>query len=146
MSDGRSVGQTCLSVFFAAGAVISATTALALMFPGSSLEPMWRLNPEAHVALTRMGPWAVLLMIAVAIACALAAVGLFTTRRWGHQLAVALIGCNLLGDLTNGILRGDRRTLIGLPIGAALLIYLLSPRTRGRFRSSARSANRKDCG
>jgi hypothetical protein len=45
-----------------------------------------------------------------------------------------VLGCNLLGDRPNALVRGDRRTLIGLPIGGAMLVYLLSRRIRDHFR------------
>jgi hypothetical protein len=40
---------------------------------------------------------------------------------------------NLIGDAGNAAVRGDLRTLIGLPIGGALIAYLLSPRVRRQF-------------
>ena len=112
----------------------SSASALALASPGTWLEPVWRLNPEAGVGLARMGPWAVVLMIVVALACSGAAIGLWTGRRWGYRLAVGVLSCNLLGDLLNAVVRDDRRALIGLPIGGAMLAYLLSRRIRDRFR------------
>jgi hypothetical protein len=39
----------------------------------------------------------------------------------------------LLGDALNALVRADWRTLIGLPIGGAMLAYLLSKRVRNRF-------------
>jgi hypothetical protein len=137
MPADRPLGVTALSLFFAPGALISGASALALAFPGSWLEPMWRLNPEARTAFGHLGPWAVLLMLGVMAACAGAAGGLWTGRRWGHRLAVGLLVGNLVGDLVNAFVRGDRRTLIGLPIGGVLLAYLLSRRVRDRFRPLA---------
>jgi len=128
------LAMTALILFFAAGALISGTSALALAFPGSWLEPIWRLNPEARSALVQLGPWAVVLMLGVSAACAGAAGGLWTGRRWGHRVAVGVLATNLVGDLFNAVVRGDRRTLIGLPIGGLLLGYLLSRRIRDRFR------------
>lgn len=64
-----SKGVVALSGFFALGAVIATVTCIALLFPGGRLEPMWRLNPEAHVTFLSMGPWAVALMCAVAAVC-----------------------------------------------------------------------------
>jgi hypothetical protein len=133
----RPRGLAALIAFFAIGAIISATCALALAFPGSRLEPMWRLNPEARVSFARMGSWAVVLMVVVAAACSAAAAGLWRERRWGHGLAVGVLGVNLVGDCLNAFLRGDHRTLIGLPIGGAMLAYLLSRRIRDRFRPLA---------
>jgi len=133
----RPLGVTLLALFFAAGALISGVSAIALAYPGSRLEPMWRLNPAAHVAFVSLGPWAVVLMLGVMVACAGAAAGLGTGRRWGYRLAVGLLSVNLVGDLGNALVRGDFRTLIGLPIGGLLLAYLFSRRVRERFRPLA---------
>jgi hypothetical protein len=133
----RPPGLAPLSAFFAFGALMSATSALALACPGSWAEPLWRLNPEARDAFTRMGSWAVVLMAAVTAACAASAAGLWRGRRWGHRLALGVLGVNLLGDGLNAVVRGDYRTLIGLPIGGAMMAYLLSPRIRDRFRPLA---------
>jgi hypothetical protein len=46
---------------------------------------------------------------------------------------VALLVINFFGDATNAFVRGDLRTLIGLPIAAGLIIYLLSARVRDQF-------------
>ena len=96
--NGRLWGVSALGIFFGAGALIGGASALALAFPGSRLEPMWRLNPEARAGLARLGPGAVVLMLVVAVACAAAAVGLWTRRRWGHRLAIGVLGCNLVTD------------------------------------------------
>ena len=50
-----------------------------------------------------MGPWAIVLLTVVALACGLAAYA---------------------------VVRGDWRTLIGLPIAGAVIAYLLTPRVR----------------
>jgi hypothetical protein len=113
---------------------MSGATAVALGVPGSVLEALWRLNPVARSALEHMGPWGVILMLGVMAACAGAAVGLWRQERWGHRLAVGVLGVNLVGDVLNALLRGDRRALIGLPIGGAMLAYLLSRRVRDCFR------------
>lgn len=140
MPADRPLGVTALSLFFAAGTLVSGVSAVALAFPGSWLEPMWRLNPAARAAFASIGPWAVVLMLGVMMACAGAAAGLWTGRRWGYRLAVGLLAVNLVGDLGNAFVRGDRRTLVGLPIGGLLLVYLLNRRVRERFRPLNRSA------
>lgn len=94
---------------------------------------MWRLNPPAHAAFRLMGPFAIPLMVVVAIACGLAAVGLWIQARWGHRLALTLLVVNFLGDGINAFARGNLRTLIGLPIAGLLIFYLLSPEVRSRF-------------
>jgi hypothetical protein len=94
---------------------------------------MWRLKPEAPAQFTRLGALSIPLMILVAVACGAAAVGLWTGTRWGRELAVVILIVNLLGDTLNAVVRDDWRTLIGVPVGAALLAYLMSRRVRTWF-------------
>ena len=133
MTQARPRALSALSGFFAFGTLVSGTSAVSLAWPGSALEPMWRLTPDARAALARLGPWAVPLLLTVAAACAGSAAGLWRERRWGHRLAVGVLTVNLVGDLLNAVVRGDRRTLVGLPIGGAMLGYLLSRRIRDCF-------------
>jgi uncharacterized membrane protein (DUF2068 family) len=126
----RPPGVTALSLFFALGTIPSSFTALALAFPGAWADAIWRLKPEAQTDFARLGWWAIPLMLLVALACAVGAVGIWRRRPWGRRLAVGLLTINLLADVMNGIVRGDWRTLIGLPIGGAMIAYLLSRRIR----------------
>ena len=122
------LGIKLLSAFFAIGAVICLITIIALLFPGGALEPIWRLNPDAHAAFQKIGRLSILLMLVVGSACALAAVGLAKRTQWGHRLALGILSFNLLGDLLNALVRHELRTLIGLPIGGAMIAYLLIAR------------------
>ena len=123
-------GLRALSIFFAFGAVMSGLTAILVAFPGTKLDAIWKLNSVARVELTKMGSWALVLMAAVCIACALAATGLWKRARWGHRLACGILVVNIAGDVTNAVLRSDPRTLIGVPIGGAMIAYLMSRRVR----------------
>ena len=129
----RPVGLTILAAFFAFGSLMALLASLGLLLPGGVLEPMWRLNPQAQVSLTALHSWGVVLMLTVGIACALAAIGLWTRAMWGHHLAVGILAVNLVGDGLNVIVRGDLRALIGLPIGGAIILYLLRSRVREQF-------------
>ena len=51
----RSLGTSLLIIFFAAGSLICFVTMLALGFPGSFLESIWRLKPEARVQFEEIG-------------------------------------------------------------------------------------------
>jgi len=45
----------------------------------------------------------------------------------------AMFSLNLVGDALNAFVLGDQRTLIGLPISAAIIGYLLTPGVRRLF-------------
>ena len=44
---------------------------------------------------------------------------------------------NLVGNVLNGVVRGDLRSLIGIPIGGALILSLARRCTRAQFESRA---------
>ena len=117
ISRPRPFGITALSIFFLFGAVISFTVFVSLIFPGTFLEPMWRLNPRAREAFMNVGAWAIVLMFAVCLSCALAAAGLWRGARWGYRMALALL-------------------VVDVPIVIVILTYLTSQRVRRFFRRS----------
>src|SRR5437763_6168381 len=122
------IGVRLLAVFFVFGASMCLLTIVLLLFPGSALDSLWRLNPDAHAAFQSLGKISILVMAIVGAACASAAVGLAKNRRWGVNLALTILAVNLVGDLINAFARGALRTLIGLPIGGAMIVYLLRAR------------------
>jgi hypothetical protein len=46
------------------------------------------------------------------------------------RLAIVILSVNILGDLFNVFARHDPRTLIGLPIGGVMIIYLIRNRKK----------------
>jgi hypothetical protein len=133
-SKTRPVGITLLSIFFSFGALISFTVFISVLFPGSFLEPLWRLNPQAREAFASVGVWAVVLMFAVCVSCSLAARGLWRGARWGYLLALTLLVFNMIGDVANVILGTEPGTIVGVPIVVAILTYLMSRRVRRFFK------------
>jgi hypothetical protein len=123
--DRKPIGIVLLVIFFTAGALICSVVMLALAFPGSFLELIWRLRPDARLNFEQFGDWAVALMAAVGAACGLAAFGLARGAEWGRQIAIGVLTVNLVGDTFNAVFRGDTRTLIGLPIGGLMIWYLM---------------------
>lgn len=99
-------------------------TIVLLLFPGTALDPLWRLNPDAHLAFQSVGKWAVLLMFVVGTGCAFAAIGLWRSSLWGIRIALIILSFNIVGDLFNALVRHDYRALIGLPIGGVMIFYL----------------------
>ena len=130
----RSKGIRALAAFFAAGALVSFASCVSLLTPHGPLEPMWRLNPRAREAFARWGSLSPILLAGVSIACAFSSAGLWRRRVWGYRLAVAMFIVNLVADLANVILGTEPRALFGVPIVAALLVYLGQPQTRSLFR------------
>jgi hypothetical protein len=98
---------------------------LALAFPGGFLEPIWQLKPEARVEFQKIGSASVALMAVVGAVCALVAVGLARNAELGRRLAIGVLAANLIGDSLNALLRHDAKTLIGLPIGGLMILYLV---------------------
>jgi hypothetical protein len=122
----RSVATVLLVLFFAAGALICLVTILALAFPGGFLDSIWRLKPEARVQFQEIGRGAsIALMTLVGVACGLSAIGLARDAQWGRWLAIAVLVINVVGDSLNALLRHDLKTLVGLPIGSLMILYLL---------------------
>jgi hypothetical protein len=129
----RPGGVTALAIFFGAGAIISGTSAVALLAPGSFLDQLWNLNPRARTAFVNMGGWSPLLLCVVCLACGLAAVGFWRQRRWGYRLGIGLLVVNLTGDLVNVVLGTEPRAAVGIPIVVLLLVYLARSRVRESF-------------
>lgn len=121
----RPIGIKLLAAFFAFGLTACTVTIVALVFSGGVLGGVWKLNPQAQAGFQRIGTlWSVLLMTVVGIACAAAAYGLTKGRWWGRRLAIGILIVNLIGDTANAVVRHDPRTLIGLPVGGAMIVYL----------------------
>ena len=101
-----------------------------LVFPGTKLDSLWNLNPDARLAFQSLGSWSVLLMLTVGTGCALAAIGLSHERLWGVPLAIAILFISIIGDLVNVLTRHDYRPFIGVPIAGVMIFYLARFRTR----------------
>jgi hypothetical protein len=125
----RSSSVNAICAFCLFGACMSGLTAFLLLFPGTSLDRIWRLNPHAREGFAALGIWAVVLMLAVCAACLTAATGLWRRRIWGLRTAIVMLSINMLSDAINAFVLHDPRTLIGLPIGGAVIWYLLRKRS-----------------
>ena len=123
----RPLGVTLLAGFFAAGATICVLSIITLVSPGGWLEWMWRADPHKREAFAALGIWGILILLATGTGCALSAIGLWRTTRWGRWLAIGMLAANALGDLVTGIV-ADPHALVGVPIAAALVVYLLRRR------------------
>jgi hypothetical protein len=121
-----------LALFFAFGTSMCVLTIVLLLIPGTQLDSLWRLNPDAHLAFRSLGWWSILLMFVVGIGCAFAATGLWRGLLWGVRVALIILTLNIVGDLLNALVRHDYRALIGLPIGGAMIFYLARYQSRSK--------------
>jgi hypothetical protein len=121
----RSRCHPWLAAFFAFGAMMCALVLALLLFPSSPLDSVWRVNPEARLAFRSLGNWSFLLMLSVGIACLFAAIGLWRGTVWGTRVALTILSINIIGDTVNALFRNDYRALIGLPVGAAIIFFLV---------------------
>lgn len=137
MASSRSWFIITLSIFFAAGALVSFAAAVALMFPNTPLDAMWRLNPRAHTNFISLGAVSIVLMLAVCAACLAAAIGTWRLKMWGFYVSAALLITNLIGDVYNVISGREPRAIIGIPIASVILWALI--RSRKSFTSFDRT-------
>jgi hypothetical protein len=133
----RPWGVTGICIFFAIGALICFTTLVALLFPGSLLEAMWRTKPEARAEFMTMGRWALVLMTAVGTALAAAASGLWRGRRWGQRLGIGVLVVNAASDAVNAVWR-QPSAAVGVVIAGLLVWYLARNRAVRAFVSARR--------
>lgn len=64
-------------------------------------------------------------MLTVGILCLFAAIGLWRGTVWGTRVALTILSINIIGDIVNALFRHDYRALIGLPVGAAIIFFLV---------------------
>jgi hypothetical protein len=119
-------GGILLSIFFGAGALICLVVILALAFPNTCLESIWRLKPTAQIQFQKLGTGgSIALMTCVGAACGAAAVGIARDTEWGRRLAIGILTVNLIGDALNALLAQDGTTLIGIPIAGLMIVFLV---------------------
>jgi hypothetical protein len=129
----RPVFIRALGIFFLFGFCMSFISAVSLIFPGSFLEPMWKLNPRGHESFQRIGGYAILILFPVSLACLFAGIGILRQRRWGYWLGIALLLTNLAGDVINVALGIEKRAIVGIPIALILVLVLLRQNVRKFF-------------
>jgi hypothetical protein len=131
-------GLTAMGVFLFFGAAMAALAGTTLAWPGTLLDKMWKLNPEAYRRLTPLGRWIGVAFLLLSAALAAAGAGWFRRKLWGYWLAVIIIVTQVLGDLFN-LFRGDYlRGGTGFVIAGALLLYLLRAKVKAEFAASAK--------
>lgn len=125
--------MTAIGIFLFFGTAMAFLAGTTLVWRGTILDRMWALNPRAYDELAPLGKPMGLLFLSLALALALAGTGWLKRRRWGWQLAVALIGTEVLGNCVNIFFGRAAQGLAGVTIAGALLLYITRPYVRATF-------------
>jgi hypothetical protein len=141
-AEGLSLALKSIGVFLVFGSVMAALAGVTLVWPGTPLDRMWRLNARAYAQLVPLGRAAGMPFLLLGYALAVASVGWFKLRIWGWRIAVAVIGIQVLGDVVNIFLKHFVEGAVGVAIAGALLLYLLKAEVKDIFMDSGRDRQR----
>jgi hypothetical protein len=131
-------GLSVVTAFLVFAALMAAFIGVLLLFPGSLLESVWRLNPDARSAFQSMGRLSSLLLFVVGTVACGGALGIYRRRKWGWWLAILLFSVNIVGDAISLIVMGRiLQGASGLLISASFLVYLTQPGVRRQFGDEA---------
>jgi hypothetical protein len=127
-------GLSVVTAFLAFATLTAAFVGILLLFPGSLLESVWRLNPDARFAFQKMGRLSSLLLFLVGAVAGRAAVGIYRRRQWGWWLAVLLFSANAIGDAISLFVMGRIvQGASGVVISGLFLWYLMQSSVRRQF-------------
>jgi hypothetical protein len=135
----QSSGLTAMAVFLLFGSVMATLAGVTLAWPGTALDKIWLLNPDAY---RRMEPFGRILgipFLLLGAALVFAAIGWMRRRYWGWVLTVIIIATQVAGDVTSLAMHEYIRGAVGVAAAGALLIWLLRPKVRAVFRMHQRS-------
>ena len=132
-------GITAIGVFWFFGAVMASYACVTLLWPGTVLDRLWKLNSSAHVDLLLMGPAIGILFLVLCAVLVAAGIGWIRRRAWGWTLGVVLLGTQVTGDLLSAAMGEYLRGGTGVLIAGSLLFYLFRPRVKQFFAMSAMS-------
>jgi hypothetical protein len=135
-ATGLPRGFTAVGIFLLFGSVIACLAGFTLVWPGTGLDRMWRLNPRAYGEIAPLGRIVGILFLLLGCTLAVASIGWFRLRIWGWRLGVAIIATQVLGNAANIFRRHFVEGGVGLVIAGALLLYLLRKEVKGVFESA----------
>jgi len=124
---------TAIGVFWFFGAIMAAYACVTLLWPGTVLDRLWKLNISAHVQLLLMGRAIGFLFLVLGAALVATGIGWRRRRAWGWTLGVILLATQVTGDLANAAMGEYLRGGAGLLIAGSLLFYLFRPNVKQVF-------------
>ena len=127
------IAPILLGVFFAFATCVLVSVGLALLFPGTSFETIWRLYEERRAMLMPYRMWLGPGFLALAVVMSAAFVGNFARAEWGRRLAIGIFAGNGAGDVAQLFLGHVWEGLVGIAFAAALVIWLARPATKALY-------------
>ena len=122
-----------IGIFLLFAACMAALAGSMLLWPGTTLDQLWTLNPIAQQLLTPIGRSVGPIFLLLSVTLLIAVAGWFQSRLWGWRLAVVILSVQFAGDFIN-LLRGELlRGGIGILVAGALLYFLLRSNIRASF-------------
>jgi len=127
------VAPFVLGLFFAFATCILVAVGLALLFPGSVFEPIWRLYEARRALLMPYRAWLGPSFLMLAVVMVSAFWGNLTRAEWGRRLAIGVFAGNALGDLAQVAMGHVAEGLLGAAVAALLLFWLTRPATKAQY-------------
>jgi sterol desaturase/sphingolipid hydroxylase (fatty acid hydroxylase superfamily) len=131
--SSSSAGITAVGIFWFFGAIMASYACVTLLWPGTILDRLWKLNTRAHVDLLLMGPAIGILFLVLGAALVAAGIGWTKRRTWGWTLGVILLATQVTGDLLSAAMGEYLRGGAGVLIAGSLLYYLFRPSVKQAF-------------
>jgi hypothetical protein len=126
-------GMIAIGIFLLFGAAMALLAGISVVKPGTPLDCLWALNPTAYKRLAPLGRPVGALFLLLSATLGSAGTGWLRRRKWGWQLAVAVVATQVLGNLVNASRGRVVEGSIGLVVAVALLLYMSRPHVRSVF-------------
>jgi hypothetical protein len=125
--------MTAIGIFLLFGAIMASLAGTTLLWRGTPLDRMWVLNVRAYNQLTPLGRAIGIPFLLLGVALFTAGVGWIKLRRWGWNLAVAIIAIQITGDLVSMVKGQALRGGAGIAFAGALLFFMTRRSVREAF-------------
>ncbi len=132
LKANRPVAVVLLVAVAGIGTVLSVAVGLSILWPGTFLDIIWKLNPTAYMMFTSVGKVSGVLLICLGILSLIAGLSLLQGRKWSWWLALFLL---LTVAIINSsrFVAGDPGEFLGTPLTLCLLWLHLRPNVRKYF-------------
>lgn len=122
-------------VFLFFATAMAWVTGISLALPGTFLDAIWKMNPDAYNGFAPMGAAAIILLLLLGACTFAAALGMLRGRKWAWWLTVSVFVLNILGDVADMFVHHDYlKRGFGVLIVLFFLFLLSRPSVKAFFR------------